>query len=84
MLVYIFVEASDEHHLSIEMLKLGKRHRALPDIDNPGIELADDIDLRLRRDIEIAAAGAPCIGKQVHRVRTAAGALNDHRQIMPR
>lgn len=79
----ILVETSDENNLSIEMLKLGKRHRTLPDIDHSGIKLADDIDLAFRRDIEIAAAGAPRIREQIHRVRTATGTLDHHCQIMP-
>jgi len=57
MLFSVFVKTSDENDFSVEVPELRECNAALASIDHTGIELPDDIDLGLGRDIHITAAG---------------------------
>lgn len=83
MLFCILIKRSNEDNFSIEVPEFRKRNTALANVDHTGIELSDDIDLGLGRNIHIAATGVAGVGEKVYRLRAVTRTLDRHGQVMP-
>ena len=62
-MVRVFIEAPDKHHLTLEMAEFREANATGVRVDHPGVELADDIQAAVGRQIDIASTGVSGVGK---------------------